>query len=251
MSGACPGTVLPQVATGISSGIFSFAGALLGGIFWTGYGFKLKGTPASKPVKAAYSPETLHSKLRVSLTQMLVIYEAVCLAVVLMINMLGPQTAFPPSIPIVGGLLIGATQASSLLLTGSPLGTSSSFEEVGHWFWYGWQALTTPAPSTPVTTKPSTRSILFILGIMVGSWLLRYLAPGYIMSVETVDGRPNINVLGALAGGFMMIFGSRLAGGCTSGHGISGMATMGLASFVSVASMFAGGILLAAVLGRN
>lgn len=45
-----------------------------------------------------------------------------------------------------------------------------------------------------------------------------------------------------------MIFGSRLAGGCTSGHGISGMSQLSISSVISVAAMFAGGIGLTAVL---
>lgn len=44
------------------------------------------------------------------------------------------------------------------------------------------------------------------------------------------------------------MLGARIAGGCTSGHGISGMASLGLASFVTVAAMFAGGIASALVL---
>ena len=41
-------------------------------------------------------------------------------------------------------------------------------------------------------------------------------------------------------GGFCMLFGSRIAGGCTSGHGISGMAELSLTSLVAVPMMFAG-----------
>ena len=41
-------------------------------------------------------------------------------------------------------------------------------------------------------------------------------------------------------GGILLVFGARLAGGCTSGHGLSGMASLSIASFVTVASMFAG-----------
>ena len=46
-------------------------------------------------------------------------------------------------------------------------------------------------------------------------------------------------------GGFLMLFGSRLAGGCTSGHGISGFTLANLSSFVAVPCMFAGGIVVA------
>jgi hypothetical protein len=37
----------------------------------------------------------------------------------------------------------------------------------------------------------------------------------------------------------------RMAGGCTSGHGLSGMALFSLQSFLGVPAMFAGGIVTA------
>ena len=46
-----------------------------------------------------------------------------------------------------------------------------------------------------------------------------------------------------------MIFGARLAGGCTSGHGISGMSTFSISSIITVMAMLSGGILTARVLG--
>ena len=39
-----------------------------------------------------------------------------------------------------------------------------------------------------------------------------------------------------------MLFGARLADGCTSGHGLSGTAQLAIGSIVAVAAMFAGGI---------
>lgn len=44
------------------------------------------------------------------------------------------------------------------------------------------------------------------------------------------------------AGGFLIGAGTRLAGGCTSGHGIFGIATLQKASFVTVCSFMAAGI---------
>lgn len=46
----------------------------------------------------------------------------------------------------------------------------------------------------------------------------------------------------ALFGGAVMAFGASMAGGCTSGHGISGLVTFSLASLVSVGAMFGAGI---------
>jgi hypothetical protein len=56
----------------------------------------------------------------------------------------------------------------------------------------------------------------------------------------------------AFAGGAIMLFGARLAGGCTSGHGISGGLQFGVGSWVFFASFFTAGILSAfALFGRE
>lgn len=50
------------------------------------------------------------------------------------------------------------------------------------------------------------------------------------------------------AGGVLMGFGARLAGGCTSGHGISGTLQLNAGSWLTVACMFTGGIITAMLL---
>ncbi|HUF27708.1 MAG TPA: YeeE/YedE thiosulfate transporter family protein [Gemmatimonadaceae bacterium] len=45
-----------------------------------------------------------------------------------------------------------------------------------------------------------------------------------------------------VVGGFLVGFGAAWAGGCTSGHGITGLATFQLPSLIAVAAFFAGGI---------
>jgi len=40
----------------------------------------------------------------------------------------------------------------------------------------------------------------------------------------------------------MLIVGARIAGGCTSGHGISGIAKLSYSSLITVAAMFIGGM---------
>lgn len=46
----------------------------------------------------------------------------------------------------------------------------------------------------------------------------------------------------ALLGGFCAGFGARWAGGCTSGHGISGTLQLALSSWIAAAGFFVGGI---------
>lgn len=48
-----------------------------------------------------------------------------------------------------------------------------------------------------------------------------------------------------LGGGLLMAFGARLAGGCTSGHGISGTMQLNPGSWITVICLFVGGIAVA------
>lgn len=49
----------------------------------------------------------------------------------------------------------------------------------------------------------------------------------------------------AIAGGGLMAFGARMAGGCTSGHGISGTLQLAIGSWISAICFFIGGIITA------
>lgn len=53
---------------------------------------------------------------------------------------------------------------------------------------------------------------------------------------------------GAFVGGLLLMVGARVAGGCTSGHGISGSLQLALSGWVFFLSIFASGVLAAAML---
>lgn len=57
-----------------------------------------------------------------------------------------------------------------------------------------------------------------------------------------------IGIVGLIVGGFMVGFGSRYAGGCTSGHAISGLADLQFPSFVAVLGFFVGGVFVTYVI---
>jgi uncharacterized membrane protein YedE/YeeE len=81
------------------------------------------------------------------------------------------------------------------------------------------------------------------IGILLGSYILN--------KGVTIPTNPEVAISNAraLAGGVALTFGGRLGGGCTSGHGISGMSMLSISSFIAVASMFIGGMGLAYVMG--
>ena len=54
----------------------------------------------------------------------------------------------------------------------------------------------------------------------------------------------------ALLGGVLMSFGARMAGGCTSGHGISGAAQLNVASWIALLCFFIGGAIVANIIYR-
>jgi len=56
---------------------------------------------------------------------------------------------------------------------------------------------------------------------------------------------------GAFFGGLLLMLGARVAGGCTSGHGISGSLQLALSGWVFFASIFASGLATAFLLYKG
>lgn len=68
------------------------------------------------------------------------------------------------------------------------------------------------------------------------------LNPGELFSTDFLFSLKGFIIL--LAGGFMVGFGTRWAGGCTSGHGISGLSNLQLPSLIAIIGFFAGGLIM-------
>ena len=111
------------------------------------------------------------------------------------------QTTFTPIAGLVGGVLIGVASAGLLLANGRIAGVSgilaqSLFASAGE---RGWR-------------------VAFLLGLPLGAWLAAQWtgdAAGF-----SITPRPLLLV----AGGLFVGAGTQLGGGCTSGHGVCGMA---------------------------
>ena len=56
---------------------------------------------------------------------------------------------------------------------------------------------------------------------------------------------------GAFAGGALAMFGARLADGCPSGHGLSGVMQLSVSGLATLVCFFVGGVLIASRLYRN
>lgn len=103
-------------------------------------------------------------------------------------------------------------------------------------------------------------SVIFVLSIMLGAFLSsRFGGDGPIGSESEM---PNIwrrrfgnskqnRYIAAFIGGFLVLFGSRLAGGCTSGHMLSGIMQTSLSGYLFALATFVTAIPLSFYIYRN
>jgi uncharacterized membrane protein YedE/YeeE len=161
----------------------------------------------------------------------------------------------------VAGPLIGLVVPALLLLGNKPFGISSNFRhlcaisgsETCDYFAYDWRShgswnlmflagivlggalavwLSTGAP---IGISDGTRDQLAALGITDFSGF----APSDLFSWRALTRWPVVAALAA--GGWLIGFGTAYAGGCTSGHSITGIADLQIASMIATGAFMAGG----------
>lgn len=168
----------------------------------------------------------------------------------------------------VAGAVIGLTVPALLLLGNKHLGISSSLRHVcaacipGNisFFKYDW--------------KKEIWNLFFVVGVLLGGVLAtQFLSnpESIVISEETVSDLQALNItvdnnlmpasifsfenlftlrglMFFVIGGFLVGFGTRYAGGCTSGHTIMGLSNLQWPSLVATCCFMAGGFLMVHVL---
>ena len=160
--------------------------------------------------------------------------------------------------PYVAGALVGLLATTSVLVTtktlGKPkyLGASTTFVRSA--------GLIEKALSKEhVENNPYYQSkkvkidwqFMLVVGILIGA-----LAASIIDKTFKVENVPPIwsdrfgnrlavRAIGAFLGGIVAMFGARLAGGCPSGHGMSGLMQLSISGFLAMAGFFGAGIAVA------
>jgi hypothetical protein len=95
-----------------------------------------------------------------------------------------------------------------------------------------------PVEGIEIGISEATRSDLQALGMDDFTGLV----PAGLISWSALTTLPGI--IAVVLGGFLVGFGSRYAGGCTSGHAISGLADLQFPSLVAVIGFFIGGLIV-------
>lgn len=138
----------------------------------------------------------------------------------------------------LSGILIGLTVPFLYFLTGNAFGISTSFQQIGSMC----------SPNSQHTylrnfdRKKGMWTLMFVLGIAGGGWIANHW-----LSAQPVEFLPaaHMNLMGAIrlfVGGILIGFGTRYAGGCTSGHSITGISNLNPASLIATIFFFVGGL---------
>lgn len=165
----------------------------------------------------------------------------------------------------VAGPLIGLIVPALLLLGNKTLGISSSLRHVC--------AVCIPSkiPFFSYDWKKEIWNLFFVAGIVLGGWVVASflmnpnpeninpklldelsgyglhlydgLLPGEIFSWPNLFTARGLFFM--VFGGFFVGFGTRYAGGCTSGHAIMGLSNLQLPSLIATISFMAGGFIMA------
>jgi len=177
-----------------------------------------------------------------------------------------------------GGLLLGVVVFAAVLLV-KPIGVSTQFVIFDGILW------DFVAPDTVVTApdaksgysslneyldksggkyaksvaNPINYSFLFVIAMLVGAFISARLRGGVDKSERAMPGvwRANFGdsqakrFLVSFMAGFVVLFGARLAGGCTSGHMMSGMMQTALSGYLFTAGVFLAGMPLAIALFKK
>ncbi|BFZ12187.1 hypothetical protein BsWGS_15225 [Bradybaena similaris] len=244
VAGACPGMVPAQIGAGVPEAVYTVVGGLCGAYLYalTGPALARKLQPR-KPYRYFTLDEFLGSPYFIIALPMVATLSTVVLAV----EMVRPWSleveqsgsglvesrAWPP---FVAGALIGLLQVPTVLSLSTTLGTTTGYMTMA-----AQVLILKPLRSLFSHLQSFQRGIhnwwqVFYMGGSVVGAHLSAQASGTFGSVGGVV--PPQSFLG----GVLMIYGARLAGGCSSGHGLSGMGLLMLMSLVAVPFMFAGGM---------
>ena len=166
---------------------------------------------------------------------------------------------------LAGGIIIGLTVPVLLLLGNKKFGISSSLRHIC--------AMCIPAniPFFKYDWKKETWNLFFVAGILIGGFIAaRFLQNpnaivvaektqtvlrGYgvtdftgLMPLDIFNWQNVFTLKGFfffVVGGFLVGFGTRYAGGCTSGHSIMGLSNLQWPSLVATISFMIGGFISA------
>lgn len=167
-----------------------------------------------------------------------------------------PGTTGPAWSPYLVGGLIGVLSMFTFYFSNKPLGASTAYARVAGLIGKGLAPRHTESLHYYADKKAPKIGweVALVIGVIVGAFLAawtgseitgRWLPP---MWEERFGDSLGLRLLVGFLGGGLMAFGARMAGGCTSGHGISGTLQLSVGSWIALIGFFVGGVITAMLL---
>lgn len=146
----------------------------------------------------------------------------------------------------VSGILIGLTVPLLYILAGKAFGISTSLQEAG--------ALCAPNSKLEYLGKFDRKAnfwtLVFVAGIALGAFIASHFLSASPQQLLPASFASPGGAIKLLIGGFLIGLGTRYAGGCTSGHSITGISNLNWPSLVATIFFFVGGLAVTWGLGR-
>lgn len=160
--------------------------------------------------------------------------------------------------PYVAGALTGLLAIGSVLVSTQALGKAKYLGASTTFVRSAGMIEQSVAPEHVTANEYYQRSkirvdwqFMLLFGILIGS----FAASRFDGSFESESSPPiwrerfgpgiGVRALGAFLGGIVAMFGARLAGGCPSGHGLSGLMQLSVSGFIAMCGFFGAGIVMA------
>jgi uncharacterized protein len=157
--------------------------------------------------------------------------------------------------PYLVGALIGVLSMATFYFSNKPLGVSTAYARIAGLLGYLVSRPHTDSLKFYQTKTPKVDwEVMLLLGVVPGGFIAAMSGGEFHASAipsmwaSHFGTELSLRLGAAFLGGVVMAFGARLAGGCTSGHGISGTLQLSVGSWIALAAFFAGGAITAKVM---
>ena len=236
--GYCPGTVMVSAGEGSLDAMVGILGGLAGGLIYTLL-LPVLGTLLG-PNLGTFSLHTAFAADPFLFYSLMVPSGLVFIGIAFVIQRLDKSTdktwIFAGSALAILNTVVFATVVSD-----RPIGASTFFPYVADNIF----GFTNNGYFTQIT-KPGSWEVLFLAGSFLSGIVISLLRKEFKIRMihpnwERYKGTSYLKrVIWSFVGGFILIFGARMAGGCTSGHVISGGMQLAASSLVFAVFVFAG-----------
>lgn len=144
------------------------------------------------------------------------------------------------------GTIIGLIVPLLYLLSGKGFGVSTSFQELGALCCRG----RGPDYLRNFDWRSGLWTLVFAVGISIGGFIAVHWLSTNPINFLPESYHSTGGMIKLLIGGWLIGFGTRYAGGCTSGHAINGIANLNLPSLIATIFFFVGGVAVTWGLGN-